>query len=231
MADEQILGDESGGGAEGQETANSILNGETNEGEEEHKSASGEKNPEDKDESNSEGEGDTDKKSADGEADEDKGGAPESYQDFQAPEGTEIDTELLGEFTPIAKELDLSQDQAQKFIDFMPKVQERIITGLTKDWETKQGDWVKSAKDDPEYGGSQFKASVATANRAIKELGGDKLVKALNETGAGNHPEIIRGFVKIGKLMEEDSISFGKGGEKKVLTQAERLFPSMGTKT
>lgn len=48
-------------------------------------------------------------------------GAPEKYE-FQAAEGVELDTEALKEFEPVARELNLTNEQAQKLVDAYPKI-------------------------------------------------------------------------------------------------------------
>ena len=46
-------------------------------------------------------------------------GAPETYADFTVPEGSTVSKEVIGESaTPLFRELGLSQDQAQKLVDF-----------------------------------------------------------------------------------------------------------------
>ena len=44
--------------------------------------------------------------------------APESYTDFSVPEGHTLDAAAIESATPLFRELGLSQDQAQKLVDF-----------------------------------------------------------------------------------------------------------------
>ncbi len=46
---------------------------------------------------------------------------PDTYADFVMPEGVELDSALLTEAAPLFKELGLTQDQAQKLVDFQAK--------------------------------------------------------------------------------------------------------------
>ena len=66
-------------------------------------------------EGQAEGEEGAEKEEGEGE----KQGAPEKYEDFKMPEGTELDAEVSTAFQGVAKELNLSQDQAQGFLDKM----------------------------------------------------------------------------------------------------------------
>ncbi len=48
-------------------------------------------------------------------------GAPEKYE-FKAPDGREYDAEVLNNFSEVAKDLNLSQDAAQKLLDKMAPI-------------------------------------------------------------------------------------------------------------
>ena len=55
-----------------------------------------------------------------------------------------------------------------------------------------------------------------------------ELKKALNETGFGNHPELVRLFVKIGKSLSEDSFTTKGADEQHAKTDtAKTLFPTL----
>src|SRR5882762_10933205 len=45
-------------------------------------------------------------------------GAPEKYEDFKLPDGYKMDETASKEVTAMFKELNLSQDQAQKLVDY-----------------------------------------------------------------------------------------------------------------
>lgn len=142
-----------------------------------------------------------------GESAGDEAGAsevPETYADFELPEGIEITEETMTAMTSQFKELGLTQDQAQRLINFQAdrvKASEEAradaFTQLTKDW-------LDQSKKDPEIGGEKFDETVATARGALKEFGTDGLNELLRDYGIGNHPEVIRAFAKVGALLKED---------------------------
>lgn len=174
------------------------------------------------------GEGAADK-SKDAEGDKEKKGAPEKYE-FKVPEGVQLDETLVGEFTPIAKELNLDNAQAQKLVDLYTKTRAADTQKLYDAWAQTHEKWVGEAKADKEIGGANFDANVAIAKKAMNAAqlgGGAALVEALNVTGAGNHPEIIRFFYKVGKLMADDKFDTGKGQSSTSEDKAAALYPSM----
>lgn len=61
-------------------------------------------------------------------------------------------------------------------------------------------------KADKEIGGDKLTASLSKAQQALETFGTPELKEYLNETGLGNHPELVKAFVKIGKAMSEDNM-------------------------
>lgn len=174
----------------------------------------------------SEKEGD-ENSSKDSEGDKGDQKAPDKYEDFNIPEGLEADTEALGEFSEVAKELNLSQEQAQRLIDLQTGVMNRMQEAQKEAYETTVSGWLTEAKDDKEIGGENFDANAAVARSAIEKFGSDKLVEALDLSGLGNHPEMIRFAYKVGKAISDDNIEIGgqkKTSESKSL--ADRLYPN-----
>lgn len=161
---------------------------------------------------------------AEGEKKDDKpAGAPEVYADFTAPEGVELDKDLLAEFTPLAKELNLTQENAQKFVDLAAK----IVTKQFAAMEAQHLQWAEDAKADTEIGGDKLAANLALGKKVIDYAGGAALRTVLNDTGLGNHPALIKAFAKLGNLISDDTIERGKSGAADSGDPLAKLYPSM----
>jgi hypothetical protein len=150
---------------------------------------------------------------------------PEKYE-FKQPEGVSLDTEALGEFEGIAKELKLSQEEAQKVTDIGAK--------LAQKWEAKQADviqqaaaeWAASATSDKEFGGDKLTNSLTTAKKALDAFGTPELRTLLNDSRLGNHPEVIRFMVRAGKAISEDRMVTGGAGPTASQSTAKSLYPN-----
>ena len=153
-------------------------------------------------------------------------GIPDNYE-FTMPEGVELDKALLNEFVPIAKELKLTQAQAQKLVDLQTKTVKGIEDSRAQGWETMQEQWVSNSKSDKEYGGLQFEANVALARKAVAQFGTDALKEALDSTGMGNHPEMLRFMYRVGKAISEDTMRVGQAKPEAPKDIAHRLYPTM----
>jgi hypothetical protein len=153
-------------------------------------------------------------------------GAPEKYTDFKAPEGMTFDGTVIGAFSEAAKEAGLSQDAAQKVLDKMaPALAERQTAQL----KAASDGWANDAKSDKEFGGDKLAENLGVAKKGMKALATPALRKLLNESGLGNHPEIIRVFYRAGKALGEDGVVSGRGSAAKP-GDARDLYPNSNMK-
>lgn len=160
--------------------------------------------------------------------------APETYK-FNRPEGLpeeyQLDDEVLSTFSESARELDLSQEQAQTVIDkLMPKLYER---GFAQQDAIRAG-WIEQSKSDKEFGGEKLAENLETAKLAISKLGTPELMKLLDSRlGLGDHPEVVRFMVRVGKMLKEDShVPPSRASNSPVdpyddAALAQKLYPSM----
>lgn len=161
---------------------------------------------------------------------DDKGkpqGAPEKYEAFKMPEGFAVDEQLLGEFEPTLKELGLTQEAAQKVIDFAPKVIEKTVQQTTAKVLDQLGiadhaKWAEQSKNDKEFGGEKLAENLGVVRRALDTFGTPELRAALNKVGLGNHPEVLRFFYRAGKTISADS--YVPGGKTTSVNPAARLY-------
>lgn len=165
-------------------------------------------------------------------------GAPEAYEAFTAPEGFAIDEHLLGTFAPVFKDLNLSQEQAQKLVDAAPHL---ITPAVRKAVETTQQQllqaaglvdamqWAEQVKTDKVLGGEKLAENMAV----VKLAGGEQapaevraLFDLMKATPWGNHPTVLRFFYAEGQKLKQDG--FVPGGKTRTpATAAQRLFPTM----
>ncbi len=165
--------------------------------------------------------------------------APEEYADFTVPEGMKLEGLDLTDFKSFAKEQDLTQEQAQKVLDFAgPKIK-AMIEQPYRSWNETQVKWQEEVKADPEIGGTKFGQSIkeagnvfvpGEANPFVKsEADAKALREALNTTGAGNNPAIVKLFVKMGRVLAEPGHLTGKPAvQNKQEAILSSMYPMMG---
>ncbi len=157
-------------------------------------------------------------KPADGDKPEDKkpgedkeqkqDGAPEKYE-FKPAEGQELDSAALKDFEPVARDLNLTNEQAQKLVDAYPKILAGVQQRQAEAWQKQTEGWAEAVKADKEIGGDKLTANLSAAQRALEQFGDPELKEYLDSTGLGNHPALVKAFIKVGKAMSEDKVVTG----------------------
>ncbi|QIF57768.1 MULTISPECIES: peptidase [unclassified Providencia] len=145
--------------------------------------------------------------------------APEKYE-FTVGEGQELDKEAVAAFEPIAREIGLSNEQAQKIVDvYGSTIMPQIAKQQEAAWQKQVTEWAETVKADKELGSVE---SIGNAQKAVDQFGTPELKQYLNDSGLGNHPELFRIFSRIGKAMSEDG--FVSGSSENALSTADVLF-------
>ncbi len=127
-----------------------------------------------------------------------KPAAPEKY-DLKLPENSLLDATHVGKIAALAKANGLTNEQAQGYLE---AESEAVATYV----EQRKEAWKSEAIADPEIGGDAAKQNVELAHRVLERYATPKLKEELNKTGYGNHPELVRMLVRLGKEMAPDSL-------------------------
>jgi hypothetical protein len=183
-------------------------------------------------ESDKDADADADKgadKEADADADADKDadpaakflGAPEGdYELSGLPEGTEIDAEALAAVAPVAKELNLSNEGLSKIAGVyaekvLPGVVDRVQEGIMRDVSAQHAAWASEAvelvKTDPVFEGKPLADVQRVSAKALDRFFGPEFRTFLDQTGLGNHPQMLKGMYTVGSRIAEDD-TFERGG-------------------
>lgn len=144
--------------------------------------------------------------------------APEAYEPFDI-DGQQFSEEQVQGFAATARELGLSQENAQKmFATMVPTAREYLM----KDLVAKSKEWASLSAKDPEIGGADFEAKRGIASQAYKHYATPELRAILNGSGLGAHPEVVRLFYRIGKTMQQDT---GVTGSASAPAGVRRRYP------
>lgn len=158
-------------------------------------------------------------KSADEKAEEKPAdGAPEAYEEFKAPDGIELDPEVMPEVHEIFKELGLSQDKAQEVFEKFLGIQQKLAGTPEQQMQAAEQQIValntrlaEECKNLPGIGGEKFAESLSIASKVMQNFGTPEFRSLIAYTGVGSHPEFFKMMVAIGSKMSPDN--FVQGGE------------------
>lgn len=153
--------------------------------------------------------------------------APEDW-DLAVSEDFPLPEENLKSFVEAAKKLGLSKEQAEGMLawhrDFDSKVQ-----GFARQEQARiVGEWDREIMADKDFGGANFRATVADARKALGQFDEDgALRKMLRETGYDRNPAIIRVVARVGRAMGEHQFVGQNGGGKTKAPLEERMYADM----
>ena len=178
------------------------------------------------------------KEEADKKAAEEKAkGAPEKYADFKAPEGMELNKEVLGKFAEVAKKLNLSQEAAQAIVDVGGEQAKAIVAEATKGfvkqqadaWKAQRDKWAEQLTKNKEWGGANEAQTKTLAIKAMQRFGSPALKEFFNH-GFGDNDELIIAFAKVGKALGEDSVVEGSKNGAEEGNVLKKMYPSLQSK-
>ena len=159
------------------------------------------------------------------EADAKPVGVPEKYE-LKAPEGMTFHPESVAKFEALARELGYDNDQAQNIVDVINGEVQATQTRQMEAWQQQQETWVNELKADKEIGGANFDRTVSRAQSFAKVLDpSGKFGELIDALGVGNHPALVRGFEKLGALMEDDG-PIDSGSPSLKALGAKSMFPN-----
>ena len=148
-----------------------------------------------------------DEKDAKKEGDEAAKLTPESYGDFEIPEGAVVHPELMAEFKQTMADEGFSKEAAQKVINLRAK--QLQMEGEA--WKTVRQQWVQELKTDKEFGGEKFDQTCTGARLALRQFDLDgSALKALQASNYDNCPAIVRLLSRVHAALGEDGVHTGK---------------------
>lgn len=158
-------------------------------------------------------------KAADAKADE---------HNLKLPENSLLPPSTIEEISTFAKENGLSNEAAQKMLDRENAKMSLLFTQKREDLKPVIENWRRAAEKDPEIGGkdgSEFKANVMLAKRALDKANVPGLKETLDMSGFGNHPDMLKFCMFWGKtVVQDDKFETGSAGFSKTKKSAEQVF-------
>ncbi len=92
-------------------------------------------------------------------------------------------------------------------------------------WQKQVSQWREEVAQDPQLGGTHMAANVARAQLALDRFDqGRHIGRLLEESGYGNHPEVLRFFSRVADALMEDSLVRGEPGSNSMPPLEERMY-------
>lgn len=165
--------------------------------------------------------------------------APEGQQDAQKEAETEdysfeptddfqVPKENLDSFAKACKDAKLSKSQAEALLNWHKSFAGDVSKLQAQQQEQQIKAWQSEILQDSEFGGQQWKATVADSRKALAAFDADgSLRKLLRDAHVDYHPAVVRCIARVGRAMGEDKFISSKGRGNTSVPLEDRLWPDM----
>jgi len=152
------------------------------------------------------------------------------YAEFKMPEGVHLDESALNEFKPVAQELGLNQEQAQKLVDLYAKnitaVNQQVDEQAKAFLAERTEKWNQAIGADKDFGGEKLQATATKVNKLLSTFDPENhLIEYLKETQAANCAPLFLMLARMTKHFEEDNIF---GGTERSAQKEKQPYEKMG---
>jgi len=169
-------------------------------------------------------------------------GAPEAYTDFKVPEGFTLDSEVAKRAGGLFKELNLSQEGAQKLIDLYTAETKAAFEAPFNAYQDMRKEWRDKVSGDREMGHRlpEIKTNVTQMlNTHLGPVLADQFREAMDLTGVGDHPAFVRAFDILSSLLVEPRSHvagsrpspFGQARNAEPISAAAAMYPHLPSRS
>lgn len=160
-------------------------------------------------------------------ADATDAGPPEAYADFALPDGFELSGERRTQAEGLFRDLGLSQDRAQKAIDWFvgqesargQSTQDAVQSAIA----TQREEW---GRETATLFGANQEREMGYARTAVQAVESPELIALWDELGWGNNPHLVKAFATFGKMMRDSPMDTTRqGGAPQTKSLADRMYP------
>lgn len=169
------------------------------------------------------------KKSSETNSEEISNNSSKEYQ-LKLPVGSLLKPEQIEKISSYSKEKGFSEADAQALLERESALLSEFQSEQIKALEEARTQWIEQVKIDKEIGGIHFEKNLKLAQSAVSKFATPEFKKALDDSGFGNHPELVRVFARIGKAMSSDSLVRGSDVPTKKSVE-ELLYGTSNTNT
>jgi hypothetical protein len=153
---------------------------------------------------------------------------PLTVEALKLPEGLQVDKELAASFVALVNEHKLPPAVQAQLVELQSKSMQALSGQDSENWNKTQEEWTTQIKADPEYGGAKYEATIADVGVFMTAFADDEVRQALDITGAGNHPAIIKMLAKAAKVVKEGGYVKPTVPGEAPKMQADIMYPNQG---
>lgn len=152
---------------------------------------------------------------------------PLTAADLKLPPELAVTEEQSTELLNIFNDPELSPaDRASKLMELHATTLRNFAEQTVAEIREQQTKWEDEIKTDKDIGGDKLAPNLIKVSKFLDAMGTPELREALDATGAGSHPAIVRFFIKMAAEHAEGSPA-GGSPPPVTTTAAQKMYPSM----
>ena len=147
--------------------------------------------------------------------------------ELKLPEGAVLDDKFLAAFRDLAKEAALPPEAAQKLLDQHFALLAEANAKAQEAFTATQAAWQTQIDAMPEFAPGVRDGTISLLGKFMDEFGSPELAQALNSTGLGNNPHMVKMVLDVAKTLTEGSPTpqGAPPSQKAGRTLGARLYP------
>lgn len=123
---------------------------------------------------------------------------------FTLPEGFTLSETPMNSFLEIMNNSALSPaERGQALINLQAGLATQSEEARSQAWNDLQQTWQSEVQADKEIGGANLPATLTSIGHLMDRFANDEVRQALDQTGAGNHPAIVKFLFNLSKQLTE----------------------------
>lgn len=159
-----------------------------------------------------------------------------SFDTLKLPEGMTLPDDAKTSFTDIVTKGGISTETAQALMDLYGKQAGGMAAAQAEAWKTMNEGWQAEVKADKDIGGDKLPGVLQTIAKVLNDpaIAAPGVKEALNFTGGGNNPAIVKTIYNLAKLVTEGGRHIAgspAGSQKAPETLGDALYGADGPKT
>jgi hypothetical protein len=152
--------------------------------------------------------------------------APDDFA-LDWPEGYTADPDALRKFAPLARELGLGRDKAQKLATLYAELDQERNRRQAEFVAKNNAEWLKEIHGHPEFGGEALARTAENVAATMRRFGTPLLIAQVRQMNIQNWPEMFFFLARVSQAASEDCSPSGGATEAPARSAAQILFPGL----
>jgi hypothetical protein len=154
--------------------------------------------------------------------------APLSAADIKLPDGFTVDEAIMTPFVELVNKYNIPREAVDAFVDLQAKATQKNSEASSLAWADMQKQWTDEIAADPDLSGQAWDTKHAPAiGQMLDKYGSPDVRAALDLTGAGNNPHVVRMFAKLAAAVTEPGFVPAPAPADGQSSVESRIYPTM----